>query len=428
MQHAVPSPKLVRFMNAHLNTAVAQTLISTAVENSNSSKDSKIERIWISLHFGLLILTSLVAWNTASTPSRSPTRLVHQTPQQPFRYISTPSIASGSNYEVQEEPSLIADDCQCTGPASNSKLQFDPQMSDVWELSSRHLPEKFNCIDPIAPGLRAQRHTQLGWQTEDLQNALIDDGKLVILYVHGNFMERNNALDRVLILNNYLRERSSKPYRLIMLSWPSTREPHPLRDVYENAESAESQALLVAWLLERLSRHADVSLLGFSFGSRAVTGGLHLAAGGTIPGFRYQSNLPREILESRYRVALVAPALDRDWLATLGRHSRSLETVSGLVNLYNSKDPILRRFRFIDRLSRPVAAGFAGFIGLPGLESVSNPRATMPLVNSSKIRQFDCGSAVGTTHSEKSYYGQCPYFGLVLDHLLGQEADAQPIE
>lgn len=426
-----PEPQFVRFMNAPLNTAVAQTLISTAVENSNSSRNSKIERIWISLHFGLLILSSLIAWHSASTPSRNPTRPVYQTTKKPFRYISTPSIASVSDHEVQEEPNAIADDCQCSRPATNatnSNLQFDPQMSDVWELSSRHLPEKFNCIHPIDPGLRAQRHTQLGWQSEDLQNALIDDGKLVILYVHGNFMERNNALDRVLILNNYLRERSSKPYRLIMLSWPSTREPHPLRDVYENAESAESQALLVAWLLERFSSHADVSLLGFSFGSRAVTGGLHLAAGGTIPGFRYQSGLPTETLQNRYRVALVAPALDRDWLATQGRHSRSLETVSGLVNLYNSKDPILRRFRFIDRLSRPVAAGFAGFIGLPGLESASNPRATMPLVNSNKIRQFDCGSAVGTTHSEKSYYGQCPYFGLVLDHLLGQEANAQPIE
>jgi hypothetical protein len=369
-----------------------------------------------------------VAWNTSSIPSTKQKSSIPQSHKKAYRYISTPLPTSVNEQEPPGATSAVTSDCQCSRSDIKTNLQFDPQTSDVWELSSRHLPEKFNCIHPIDPGLRAQRYTPSGWQAEDLQNALVDDGKLIILYVHGNFMERNNALDRVLILNNYLQQRSHRPYRLLMLSWPSTREPHPLRDVYENAESAESQALFVAWLLERLSMHSEVSLLGFSFGSRAVTGGLHLIAGGSIPGFRYQTSSSMDSLQNRYRVALVAPALDRDWLATQGRHSQSLGTVSGLVNLYNSKDPILRRFRFIDRLSRPVAAGFAGFIGLPGLEGVSNPRATAPLVNSNKIRQFDCGSAVGTTHSEKSYYGQCPYFSLVLDHLLGQEANAQPFE
>ena len=415
-------------MNAPLNPAAAQASMSKDLDKRTRAKSTNFERIWISLHFGLLVLSSLIAWNSASIPTAKSKSSSPQSAKKPFRYISSPFLVSSNDQEPHDSPSAVASDCQCSPSAIKTNLGLDPQNSDVWELSSRHLAEKFNCINPNDPGLRAQRHTQSGWQSEDLQNALVDDGKLVILYVHGNFMERNNALDRVLILNNYLQQRSNRPYRLLMLSWPSTREPHPLRDVYENAESAESQALLVAWLLERLSNHSEVSLLGFSFGSRAVTGGLHLNAGGTIPGFRYQTNSTREAMENRYRVALVAPALDRDWLANQGRHSRSLETVLGLVNLYNSKDPILRRFRFIDRLSRPVAAGFAGFIGLPGLEGVSNPRATEPLVNSSKIRQFDCGSAVGTTHSEKSYYGQCQYFSLVLDHLLGQEANAQPIE
>ena len=281
------------------------------------------------------------------------------------------------------------------------------------------------------------RRTETGWQRDDLESALVDDGRLTIVYVHGNFMERNNARERALILNQYLARRSERPYRLLMLSWPSTREPHPLRDVYENAESAECQALFVGWLLERLRHHSEVSLLGFSFGARAVTGGLHFAAGGTIPGFQYRSiggalqgyDATEGSIESlsqgpRYRVALVAPAVDRSWLARGGKHAKGMESVSGLINLYNSQDPILRRFRFLDRLSRPVAAGFAGFVGAQGFEGIANPRSTEPLETSKKIRQFDCGSVIGTTHSERSYYAQCPYFHLVLDHLLGQESNA----
>jgi hypothetical protein len=314
---------------------------------------------------------------------------------------------------------------------------LDSGLSEVWELSSRHLPEKFRCIDPQSPGLEALRRTETGWQRDDLENALVDDGRLTIVYVHGNFMERNNARERALILNQYLARRSERPYRLLMLSWPSTREPHPLRDVYENAESAECQALFVGWLLERLRHHSEVSLLGFSFGARAVTGGLHFAAGGTIPGFQYRSiGGPLQVYDTidgsiesvasapRYRVALVAPAVDRSWLARGGKHAKGMESVSGLINLYNSKDPILRRFRFLDRLSRPVAAGFAGFVGTQGFESIANPRSSEPLENSAKVRQFDCGSVIGTTHSERSYYAQCPYFHLVLDHLLGQESNA----
>ena len=195
------------------------------------------------------------------------------------------------------------------------------------------------------------------------------------------------------------------------------------RDVFENAESAECQALYVAWLLERLGTRSEVALLGFSFGARAVTGGLHFASGGTVPGFTHRSVAGPEGIQSQYRVALVAPAVDRDWLAVQGRHSHSMDRVTGLINLYNSRDPILRRFRFIDRLSRPVAAGFAGFIGVGSVENVANPRATQPLANSERIRQFDCGSIIGTTHSERSYYGECPYFTLVLDHLLGNAVD-----
>lgn len=307
---------------------------------------------------------------------------------------------------------------------SSSATFADPNFSsdelgEVWEISTRHLPDRFRCINNDNPGFDVHRfECGRGWVRDSLDKALVDDGRLPIIYVHGNFMERNNSLNRVLIINNYLKPRAGRPYRLIMFSWPSQRESKPLHDVFENAESAECQSLYVAWLLEKLGRHSEVSVLGFSFGARSVTGALHLASGGSIPGFAHRSVAPEDGVQSIYRVGLVAPALDRTWLMTNGKHRMALDRVDAMVNLYNSKDPILRRFRFLDGGARPVAAGFAGFVGLT---ASSDPRVTVPLAGQSKIRQYDCGSVIGTTHSEKSYYGECPYFGTVLDTLLWKE-------
>ena len=80
--------------------------------------------------------------------------------------------------------------------------------------------------------------------------------------------------------------------------------------------------------------------------------------------------------------------------------------------MYNSRDPVLRRYRFIDRPTRPIAGGLVGF------EGIGDPRVTSPLAGQIKVKQYNCGGVIGTTHSEKSYFGECPYFRVMIDHLL----------
>ena len=297
-----------------------------------------------------------------------------------------------------------------------SSISETAEPSAIYEISTRHLSDRFRSINFDQPNVEVNKLTGHGWSRTNVDEALPigGSGVLTIIYVHGNFMDRNNALERVRIVNEYLKAQADRPYRLIMLSWPSQRERKPLRDVLSNAESAESQSLYIAWMLKRLRNEPQVSILGFSFGARAVTGGLHLDAGGAIPGY-VSSPLPLRDASMKYRLGLVAPALDRNWMEANGRHQLAMSHVESMVNLYNSRDPILRRFRFIDRLSRPIAAGFAGFTGLP---SLADPRATTPLTGQSRIRQYDCGSRIGTTHSEKSYYGECPHFRTMIQHLL----------
>lgn len=289
-------------------------------------------------------------------------------------------------------------------------------LSEIWEVSTRHLPDHFCSINTTDPHFDVHQYEAGCWTKRTIDPVLVDDGRLNILYVHGNFMERNNARERVRILDGYIRRKATRPYRLIMFSWPSQREAKPLRDVFSNAESAECQSLYVAWLVDHWRSQQQVSILGFSFGARSVTGGLHLVSGGQIPGLNYVNTASTTDMP-QFRIGMVAPAIDRSWLTHCGRHRLALSNVEAMVNLYNSKDPILRRFRFLDRLSRPIAAGFAGFVGIGDIR-VTEPLSGQSDTGQVRIRQYDCGSIIGTTHSERSYYGDCPYFGYVIDNLL----------
>lgn len=321
------------------------------------------------------------------------------------------SIASSSRMLRGDE--IIAKLQECDGA----------NQSEVFEVSTRRLCDQFRSINFEQPNVEVNRWIGNQWIRSDVETVLpsVNTGVLTIIYVHGNFMERNNALERVRIVDQYFKGQTDRPFRLIMLSWPSQREKRPLKDAVSNAEGAECQALYVAWMLQRLRNEPQVSLLGFSFGARAVTGGLHLDASGIIPGYSTVP-IPRNDASLNYRVGLVAPALDRTWIESNGRHRLALTHVDSMINLYNSRDPILRRFRFIDRLSRPIAAGFSGFTGFTGIAALADPRATAPLSGQSRIRQYDCGSVIGTTHSEKSYYGECPYFRNIIQHLLWKDS------
>ncbi len=322
----------------------------------------------------------------------------------------------------------VDENCCCSDLESSTPLCInDPtsELSSIYEISTRHLPDRFRSISFDQPNVEVNRWTGNRWQRSCMEDALPEGGPgmLTIIYVHGNFMERNNALERVRIVDRYFRMQTNRPYRLLMLSWPSQREKKPLRDVFSNAETAECESLYVAWMLQRLRGEPQISLLGFSFGARAVTGGLHLDAGGCLPGYAAPP-VPNRDASLNYRLGLVAPAIDRHWIEKCGRHQFALSHVDSMINLYNSRDPILRRFRFLDRFSNPIAAGFAGFAGF---EPFFDPRVTAPLAGQqaagqSRIRQYDCGSVIGTTHSEKSYYAECAYFRNVIQHLLWKDS------
>jgi len=171
------------------------------------------EVLWKGLHLGMLILAVLIGWLVSlDTNPNVQSDHVQSDRGQSYRDDSSRAqpfentrafryVAFGGQTSEDPTPS---DRCACDGHGETNPSQqtlnpnspLDSGLSEVWELSSRHLPEKFRCIDPQSPGLEAFRRTESGWQRDDLENALVDDGRLTIVYVHGNFMERSNARER----------------------------------------------------------------------------------------------------------------------------------------------------------------------------------------------------------------------------------------
>ena len=292
----------------------------------------------------------------------------------------------------------------------DSPLCINPQGrfgGDVWELSTRNI----GCVNNARSGwmerLTVSKWVDRSWTTSTIDEAIFHGSDAVvpartIIYIHGNWMDRELARERVGIIDRYIAQSASEPYRLLMISWPSEKNGPVLRDIRENARLADDNSVILAELLRLLAETpTQVSLLGFSLGARTVTGALHLDAMEPSNG-------------KLYRVSLVAPAVDRDWLQPNGKKSLALTNVDHMVNLYNSKDPILRRFWFIDAIARPIAAGFAGF------ETVVNLRSRKPLTTNSLIHQYDCRSSIGSTHTERSYYSECNYASIAINNLLGK--------
>lgn len=300
--------------------------------------------------------------------------------------------------------------------------------SEVWEISTRHL-SCCECRLSSPENAEVNQWDGCRWQRRSMDSLSVPSEKLgidplTILYVHGNWMERSNAQERVRIIDRYIKQRACEPYRIIMLSWPSQHDHGFIREVRDNARCADVQSFYLAWLLQKVNATSSrVSILGFSFGARTVVGALQLESGGSVlnlPSQLTRTGSPQPHLDAdagtiaipMHRVSLVAPAVDRDWLMPQGRYGLAMTRIDRLINLYNSSDPILRRFRFIDSITRPIAAGFAG------LGAVGDPPSTSPLQNQDRIEQYDCRSSIGATHSELSYYEECPCFRIAVDNLL----------
>jgi len=282
---------------------------------------------------------------------------------------------------------------------------FASRQDDVWLISTRHL----GCSAGKSGGVLdldvSHYSPEAEWMTADLNELLTSDPRLTIVYVHGNQVDFDDAITRGWNALRVLQaDPSAPPMRLVIWSWPSDKIPGLVRDVRRKGARTNTEGQYLGWFLSQLDPSTPVSLIGYSYGARVVSGAMHVLGGGTLVG--QASPLPySQGGRSPIQVILLAAAVHNYWLSAGGYHDQFWNFADRLLVLYNSCDPILKRYRFIEKRSRPAALGYTGTWGLD--ESQAN-----------QTEQFDVCCSVGRTHTEAVFFSSAEVIETIQRNVL----------
>ena len=264
---------------------------------------------------------------------------------------------------------------------------------ELWYVGTRHL-ELSDAHPSELPSLEVFRYRDATW-TASCVDALVAPSSpdmTTLFYFHGNRVSVGYAVTGGRLVYRRVTDvaRWRGPLRFVIWSWPSDKICGQLRDFRAKATRSDVDALFLAAVLSRMPKQVPVSMLAYSFGARIVTGCLHLRGGGELLGNKLHS----EDVNSMHRVRTVfcAAAVHHDWLYSGGKQSRAVSQMNQFLVLYNSRDPLLMHYRFLERNSRPAALGFVG------LEQ--DRLADQSVV----FHQRDVRDVVGLSHSELRYF------------------------
>jgi hypothetical protein len=186
---------------------------------------------------------------------------------------------------------------------------------------------------------------QRRWQRSDLDSLLAGDPSVpTIIFVHGNQITTNDARQEGLVLYRRIMQygASGPQIRLVIFSWPSARVGGLLRDVRVKAARTGPAGCQLAWLIDQMPAETPISLVGFSFGARVITGGLHILGGG---------NLGHHALSERVNpnrppmnVVLLPAGVHAHWLGEGQYHGLAMTQVNQMFLVNNCRDPAMRYY------------------------------------------------------------------------------------
>lgn len=244
------------------------------------------------------------------------------------------------------------------------------------------------------------------WQSSDLDSFLKYDPSVpTIIFVHGNQIGPGDAKAEGLSLYRkiILQGCDAPRIRFVIFSWPSSKVAGLLRDVREKAARTEPAGYHMAWVLDQMPAETPVSLVGFSFGARIITGGLHVLAGGSLGG---SLTLKEHVHPHREPVnaVLMAAASHSYWLAEGQHHGRAMSQVNRMLFINNCAD---RAMVYYDLLTP--GRGGPQAMGLRGPTRVSPKDAD-------KIFNRDVSRYVGSQHDLMAYVCAPGDAGLIWDY------------
>jgi hypothetical protein len=281
--------------------------------------------------------------------------------------------------------------------ANSTSLLIDSTTSDrFWLIDTRSLSAQA-CRAQLDPPrfsmFRVECNGRSSLTTFDQYIESVRSGRDVVIYVHGNRLEADEAIQRGLAVHRRIGcFRGSGPIDWVIFSWPSAKQGTPVRDARIKAERTDAQGLYLSWVLQKHAEfHVPTALIGYSFGGRIVTGALHALAGGRLGG----RSLPGPAVTGiPFEAGLVAPAIESNSMASGGEYALATQNLNRLFLLYNRRDAVLKRYWLIERVRGTMALGYSG------------PQAFSPRVDGTRlpVQARDCSPSIGLRHDELDYY------------------------
>jgi hypothetical protein len=274
-------------------------------------------------------------------------------------------------------------------PATYSTFRVRPQ-DEVWLVSTRHL----GCPLPgkQAVGVKCWRYAQTVWQPASEAEFFASDSPDVVtaVYVHGNQIDYCLAANYGLAFYFELVGKldAESPVRFVIWSWPSDQFRGPLRDVRTKASRSDVDAYYLGDFLSRMRPDVRVGLLGYSFGARIVSGAMELLGGGSLCRWPLPPG-PRPSVH----VAMWAAAEHNHWYLPGEFHGRALAAGAAWFNTVNPCDPVLMRYRWIDKGHDAVAVGYAGIYG----------RNLLPPEVNARIEEVNVAGIINGQHDWRAY-------------------------
>jgi hypothetical protein len=228
-----------------------------------------------------------------------------------------------------------------------------------------------------------------------LREAVTAQPRPMVVFIHGNRVDAALAGQYGYQAYHALIAQKAElpPVRMIVWSWPSDQLHGPIRDARTKADRSDLEAWFLASFLAELPWPSEsqpaVGVVGYSLGARVACGSLHLLGGGRWLG---QELARRPSLS--LRLALWAAAEHSHWLLPGQSHERTLTAVQSCWIAVNPCDPVLARYRWVDRCERPAALGVVGICGSPQL----------PPEVAARVTEEDVAGQIGKLHTLPPYF------------------------
>lgn len=294
-----------------------------------------------------------------------------------------PSVAGEAETAAGPQPAKSGATCQT--------FRVRPQ-DQVWAVSTRCLGCPSGNSDE--PGWTIWRYDAAGprWVNATTAEFYAADSADIVtpVYVHGNRIHSSLAFQDGLDVYFQLAGKfdDERTVRFVIWSWPSDQIHGPINDVRTKAARSDAEAFYLARFLGGMKPEVKTGLIGFSFGARIIGGATHLLAGGSLCDWTVPTDQRPQI-----HVAFWAAAEHDYWLAPGYFHGRAIEAASQWYITRNHCDPVLARYRFIDKCGDPAAMGYSGVSG----------RNLMPAEWNARLEEADVTNIVGSQHIHDPY-------------------------